>query len=107
MAVVMTLTPACEPSAAGTPYSSMASVKASSRLAAMAGSASGRVTRRNARQGPAPNTRATSASRAPVAAMLRDTAKYTTGKIASPMASVTPAGENSSGPRLKPASCSR
>ncbi|CUI38100.1 Uncharacterised protein [Achromobacter ruhlandii] len=107
MAVVMTATPACAPSAAGTPYSSIARVKASSRLAPMAGKASGSVTRRNARHGPAPDTRATSASRAPVAAMLRETAKYTTGKIARPIASVTPAGENSSGPRCKPVSCSR
>ncbi len=51
MAVVNTPTPACAPSAAGTPYSSIASVNASSRLAAMAGSASGRVMRRKARAG--------------------------------------------------------
>ena len=39
--------------------------------------------------------------------MLRDTAKYTTGKIASPITRATPAGEKSSGPRCQPASCCR
>ncbi len=49
MAVVNTDTPAWPPSAAGTPYSSIAKVNDSNRLAAMAGKASGNDTRKKAR----------------------------------------------------------
>lgn len=68
-------TPARLPSAAGTPNSSIARVNASSVPAASAGESIGSVTCQKARQALAPWTRATTASRVPLASRLRETAK--------------------------------
>ncbi|VFS87841.1 Uncharacterised protein [Kluyvera cryocrescens] len=63
MPTVSITTPAREPNAAGTPYSSIASVKASSIPAASAGESIGSVTCQNACPLFAPCTRATVASK--------------------------------------------
>lgn len=83
----------------------MAIVNASNRLAANAGSASGSVTRANARHADAPCTSATSASREPVVASERDTAKYTTGKMLSVITKTRPGSEKRKRPASSPVSC--
>ena len=106
MPVTRTKKPALAASAAGVPYSSMAIANTSSRLAAMPGVASGNVMRRKQRHGEPPQTRPTSASREPDAEMLRETAKYTTGKTFSVMTNTTPQNENRKPAACTPASCS-
>ena len=85
----------------------MARVNASSVPAASAGESIGSVTCQKARQALAPWTRATTASRVPLASRLRETAKYTTGKILKVITSTIPLRLNSRSFSCQPVSCCR